>query len=98
MANIIKTAKQLIEGYGNLIRKGNLTEKEKQIALERLDLCAACPHKQVVYGIAQCSICHCPLEAKVVCFSCSCPLPTRKHPEPKRWTNFDMEKYKNLVN
>lgn len=67
--------KNIAKGFANLVLKetGNLSPDVRELAENRLEICAVCPKREKLFGASKCSVCHCVLSAKTLVEDEVCP-------------------------
>ena len=107
---------EIWEGWSNWIFQESLSDDQRTVAAKRLEACKNCQYKEKtklrrIYDAItgdkkpretgfKCGICHCPIKKKVLCFSCSCPLPEhegKSYPHKNRWSTVTFDKNDNLI-
>lgn len=78
---LIEKAKQIVEGWKNVVITDPLVEAE---AKKRADICAGCDrlkdHTLGIDGFLRCGVCNCPLAMLTRSMSAKC-----KHEEGAKW-------------
>lgn len=69
---MIKKAKEIAQGYGNLLKSalGVSKEKDLEVFAARRKICNSCEHRS---NMNRCLVCGCPLAAKTKSLISNCP-------------------------
>jgi len=70
------SVKNIVKGFASLVLRetGNLSPEVKEMAENRLSVCATCPERTKQFGASQCKLCGCVLAAKTLVLDENCPI------------------------